>query len=74
MTKDLTVNQDRPLWPLSSYGPAKQVPNVIQGLDESPEELRVRAFAAAKGVLSPDYVRAFSILTTELPNLLVDQI
>ncbi|KAK0190343.1 hypothetical protein F5146DRAFT_1102783 [Armillaria mellea] len=46
ITKDLTANVDKPLWPLSSFGPAKHEPLLIKGLDESPEELRVQAFKA----------------------------
>ena len=60
----LTVNQDRPLWPLSSYGPAKYVPNVIQGLDESSEELRFKAFTAAKSGTMQEYVRSLRLPPT----------
>ena len=41
MTKDLTLGQEKPLWPLTSYGPVKCQPMLIGGLDESFEELRV---------------------------------
>ena len=34
------------MWPLSSYAPSKHEPLLIAGLDESPEELRVKAVAA----------------------------
>lgn len=34
------------MWPLSSYAPSKHEPLLIPGLDESPEELRVKAAAA----------------------------
>lgn len=34
------------MWPLSSYAPSKHEPLLIAGLDESPEELRVKAAAA----------------------------
>ncbi|KAF8605851.1 hypothetical protein BDV93DRAFT_30550 [Ceratobasidium sp. AG-I] len=47
--KDLTQGIDRPLYPLSSYGPGKCVPCVIDGLDQSPEELRVAAWTAIRG-------------------------
>ncbi|KAG7447770.1 uncharacterized protein BT62DRAFT_791664 [Guyanagaster necrorhizus] len=46
ISKDLTVHSDKPLWPLSSFGPAKHEPLLLTGLDESPEELRVKAFMA----------------------------
>jgi nucleoporin NUP42 len=48
LRKDLTQGIDRPLYPLSSYGPGKCVPCIIDGLDESPEELRVAAWAATR--------------------------
>ena len=57
MTKDLTAGQDRPMWPLTSYGPAKFVPTVLGGLDESPEELRVKAVTAMKAGNISEYVR-----------------
>ena len=34
------------MWPLSSYAPSKHEPPLIPGLDESPEELRVKAATA----------------------------
>ena len=43
MTGDMTEGNDKPTWPLSSYGPAKHVPTLVGGLDESPEEqVRIR--------------------------------
>ena len=56
MTKDLTTQVDKPLWPLSSYGPAKCEPNLLSGLDESPEELRVRAVTALRAGNGNEYV------------------
>ncbi|PFH50402.1 hypothetical protein AMATHDRAFT_40861 [Amanita thiersii Skay4041] len=56
MTKDLTPQIDKPMWPLSSYGPAKFEPNLLQGLDESPEELRVRAKMALQAKNPNEYV------------------
>ena len=53
---DLTPGSDKPLWPLSSYGPAKAVPTLLGGLDESPEELRVKAAQALKAGTTADYV------------------
>ncbi|KAG8914751.1 hypothetical protein FRC00_011122 [Tulasnella sp. 408] len=42
--KDLTRGDERPEWPLSTYGPAKHQPTYITGTDLSPEEMRVRAY------------------------------
>jgi nucleoporin NUP42 len=58
MTKDLTPGQEKPLWPLTSYGPAKHQPPLIGGLEESFEELRVRAVTAVKSGTTNDYVRS----------------
>ncbi|KDQ64045.1 hypothetical protein JAAARDRAFT_144449 [Jaapia argillacea MUCL 33604] len=57
MAKDLTPLQDKPQWPLSSYGPAKHEPNLIPNLDESFEELRVKALLATKSGAFDDYIR-----------------
>lgn len=64
MKKDLTPNIDRPLWLLSSYGPAKYVPTLLSGLDESQEELRVKAVTALKAGTSQDYVCGSLSLST----------
>ena len=61
LRKDLDVKIDRPSWPLSSYGPAKFQETIIGHLDESPEELRVKAAQAAKANAYSDYVRRISI-------------
>jgi len=58
ITNDVTHLQDKPLWPLSSYGPAKYEPIVIGGLDESPEELRLKAVTALKAGTTSEYVRS----------------
>jgi len=50
------LSSDKPLWPLSCYGPAKFEPNIISGLDESMEELRVRAALALIAGNSNEYV------------------
>ncbi|THH21029.1 hypothetical protein EUX98_g8472 [Antrodiella citrinella] len=47
-TIDRDLAQEKPLWPLSSYGPAKGAPTLVAGFDESPEELRVKAVTAMK--------------------------
>ncbi|KAH6914552.1 hypothetical protein BKA70DRAFT_1556976 [Coprinopsis sp. MPI-PUGE-AT-0042] len=53
---DLTANKDKPMWPLSSYGPAKGEPLVISGLDLSFEEMRCKAFEANKAGNAQEYV------------------
>lgn len=56
MTSDLTAQKDKPIWPLSSYGPAKHEPNLVAGLDESPEELRWKAVSAQSTGTMHEYV------------------
>lgn len=53
---DLTPLIDKPIWPLSSYAPAKYEPILLGGLDESPEELRFRAFSANQSGAFTEYV------------------
>lgn len=46
------MTEDRPIWPLSSYGPGKNAPlQLMEGdIEQSPEEMRVRHYlAVAKG-------------------------
>lgn len=57
IARDLTQGQDKPLWPLSSYGPAKGEPTIIEGLDESAEEMRWKALQALQSGNVADYVR-----------------
>ena len=59
LEKDVTPapNGDKPLWPLTSFGPGKHVPNLTQTLDESPEELRWKAVQAKLNNTVTDYVR-----------------
>ena len=57
MTKDLTPGQEKPMWPLTSYGPGKFQPLLVGGLDESFEELRLRAVTAIKSGTTDEYVR-----------------
>jgi nucleoporin NUP42 len=59
--KDLSPNVDKPLWPLSSFAPSKYAPTFITGLDESPEELRVRAALAAKNGTVNEYVGVYLV-------------
>ena len=70
MTKDLTAHVDKPLWPLSSYGPAKHEPTLISNLDESPEELRVRAVTALRSGSTNDYVRPYPLIVPFLYDLI----
>lgn len=70
ITHDLTPNKEKPLWPLSSYGPSKHEPLLLAGLDESPEELRVKAFTALKAGNINEYVSwgAISLYDTVLTS------
>ena len=67
MKKDLDLAQDRPQWPLSVYGPAKYQPTVFSGLDESPEELRVKANQALKSGAIQEYVRTTNTSLHDIP-------
>ena len=58
ITRDL--ENERPIWPLSTYGPAKYQPTLMTGLDMSPEELRVKAAEAARAGTTQEYVRPIS--------------
>lgn len=62
MVKDLTRGEERPQWPLSTYGPAKYEPTYIIGIDMSPEEMRVRAYEAKAQNRLNEYVRTRPIL------------
>jgi nucleoporin NUP42 len=57
MKNDMTTGKERPTWPLASYAPAKYEPTLLVGLDESPEELRLKATTAMKGGNLNEYVR-----------------
>ena len=57
MAKDFDVKADKPSWPLSSYGPAKNEKNLLPPLDESPEELRFKAVTAMRNENINEYVR-----------------
>ena len=56
IAKDLTAGVEKPIWPLSSYGTAKNEPTLIATLDESPEELRWKAVLALGANNGPEYV------------------
>lgn len=66
MTNDITLSKEKPLWPLSSYGAAKHEKVLVGGLDESPEELRVKAVTAVKDGTINDYV---SVLFIDYANI-----
>ncbi|KAF8165892.1 hypothetical protein B0H34DRAFT_787201 [Crassisporium funariophilum] len=57
IANDLTAHVDKPLWPLTSYAPAKHEPLLLAGLDESPEELRVKAFTAIRAGNVNEYLQ-----------------
>ena len=59
MKRDMV--DERPLWPLSSYGAAKNAPNLLADLDLSSEELRVRAYDAQKAGQMQQYVRLLNL-------------
>ena len=57
MTRDFDVRADKPSWSLSSYGPAKNEKNLLPPLDESPEELHLKAVTAMRNGNTNEYVR-----------------
>ncbi|KAF8265138.1 hypothetical protein EI94DRAFT_375706 [Lactarius quietus] len=57
MTKDFDVRADKPSWSLSSYGPAKNEKNLLPPLDESPEELRLKAVTAMRSGNINEYLQ-----------------
>jgi nucleoporin NUP42 len=57
MTKDFDFKADKPSWPLSSYGPAKHEKNLLPTLDESPEELRLKAATAMRNGSINEYLQ-----------------
>jgi len=62
--QDLTI--ERPIWALTSYGPAKNEPNLIGGIDLSPDELRweyVQAVKANNPQLYREYRQSGSVLS-----------
>ncbi|KAN0132525.1 hypothetical protein V8E53_009541 [Lactarius tabidus] len=57
MTRDFDARADKPSWSLSSYGPAKNEKNLLPPLDESPEELRLKAVTAMRGGNINEYLQ-----------------
>ena len=57
MGRDIRPGVEKPLWGLSSYGPAKLEPNLVSGLDMSFEELRLNAVMALQNNTVAEYVR-----------------
>ncbi|KAF8970892.1 hypothetical protein BDZ97DRAFT_1914356 [Flammula alnicola] len=50
-------NADKPIWPLTSYAPSKHESLLLSGLDESPEELRVKYVSAMKAGSLNEYLQ-----------------
>lgn len=67
IASDLNTKGEQPLWPLTCYGPFKHEATLIGGLDESPEELRVKAVAAlaSKNVNEYVWVTYYVLITTD---------
>ncbi|KAH7887311.1 hypothetical protein F5I97DRAFT_816387 [Phlebopus sp. FC_14] len=57
LENDVTPMKEKPLWPLSSYGASKFEPVLVGGLDESPEELRLKAATAIKEGRVHEYMK-----------------
>jgi nucleoporin NUP42 len=66
MTKDFDIKADKPSWPLSSYGPAKHEKNLLPSLDESFEELRVKAVTAMRNGNINEYVRCYLYISSNI--------
>jgi hypothetical protein len=60
------LDTDRPLWKLSSYGPASNT-NLVDGKDISFEELRMKMLES--GGNQAAYVRLVSSIMTRQPGL-----
>ncbi|KAF9516823.1 hypothetical protein BS47DRAFT_1375869 [Hydnum rufescens UP504] len=58
--RDVTEGMEKPTWPFSSYGPAKYEPNLVPGLDLSPDELRVK-YWEAMGQGNPNYYTNYEV-------------
>lgn len=56
ISTDLGSN-GRPIWKLTTYAPARCEPNLIEGLDVSPEEDRILAYQARQMGQEAAYVR-----------------
>lgn len=59
--------KNRPIWKLSSYGPAKYEPNLLTGSDVSQEEMRLRAYEALSLGKMDEYV-SLNIFETDLSH------
>lgn len=67
MREDLGPN-NRPIWKTSSYGPAKYEPNLLTGLDVSPEEMRLRAYDALKEGRITEYAQQEAVIANQADN------
>ncbi|PAV21417.1 hypothetical protein PNOK_0404400 [Pyrrhoderma noxium] len=65
LAKDITPGFEKPLWPFSSFGPAKFESTIIAGLDISPEELRFKALEALRSGNPVEYEKFESEKTIE---------
>ncbi|PKI84688.1 hypothetical protein MVES_000941 [Malassezia vespertilionis] len=73
LTKD-GIAQDlgshgRPLWKLTSYAPARGEPNLIAGLDRSPEEDRMAAYEASRSGNQAAYVQQTQQTTSQADSV-----
>jgi nucleoporin NUP42 len=73
MGRDIRPGVEKPLWSLSSYGPAKLEPNLISGLDVSFEELRINAVMALQNNTVAEYVRRHSFRIFHSSGRLVER-
>ena len=48
------LKDERPLWPLSVFAPAKEEPNLIVGTDLSPEEDRLQYYMSMRMTNAPN--------------------
>ncbi|KIO30914.1 hypothetical protein M407DRAFT_20036, partial [Tulasnella calospora MUT 4182] len=72
--KDLTRGDERPEWPLSTYGPAKHEPTYITGTDLSQEEMRVRAYEARSQNRLSEYSSFEATQLQQADNIVADRL
>lgn len=58
IAKDMAKGNDRSDWAMTVYAPLKHAPNLVDGTDLSPEELRFQAYQARATNTMDQYVRA----------------
>ncbi|KAG8890479.1 hypothetical protein FRB98_007826 [Tulasnella sp. 332] len=74
LQKDWTAGVEKPTWPLSSYGPAKNEPVYVTGLDMSPEEMRLKAYEARKLNQNTQYAAEETSLSQQANNVYADRL